>query len=129
MNTADRSLSMIDYALRRRFSFFEMYPAFDTEGFQSDCRQWNSPELDTLIQEMQCLNEEIKNDSSLGKGFCIGHSYFCNLDIESSLTEQLYSIVAYDIFPLLQEYWFDEVQKAEIWRDRLLKVIGAEYDG
>ncbi|MBQ2883371.1 MAG: AAA family ATPase [Alphaproteobacteria bacterium] len=111
MNTADRSLAMIDYALRRRFSFFEMYPGFATEGFKSYQLSLANERLDKLIQGIQVLNEAISSDDSLGNGFCIGHSYFCN-QTEFSM-EWLENVVEYDIEPMLKEYWFDDIQKYE----------------
>ena len=111
MNTADRSLAMIDYALRRRFSFFEMYPGFATDGFKSYQLSLANERLDKLIQGIQALNEAISSDDSLGSGFCIGHSYFCN-QTEFSM-EWLENVVEYDIEPMLKEYWFDDVQKYE----------------
>ena len=111
MNTADRSLAMIDYALRRRFSFFEMYPGFATEGFKSYQLSLANEKLDKLIQGIQALNEAISSDDSLGNGFCIGHSYFCN-QTEFSM-EWLENVVEYDIEPMLKEYWFDDIQKYE----------------
>ncbi|MDR0654463.1 MAG: EVE domain-containing protein, partial [Synergistaceae bacterium] len=77
MNTADRSLAMIDYALRRRFVFFDMEPAFASDGFKARQREIRNPKFDALIKAVEALNKEIEEDSSLGKGFRIGHSYFC----------------------------------------------------
>ncbi|WP_302155596.1 AAA family ATPase [uncultured Dialister sp.] len=77
MNTADRSLAMIDYALRRRFSFFEMAPAFESKGFKEYQHSLDNRTFNELISEIVKLNGEISRDKSLGKGFCIGHSYFC----------------------------------------------------
>lgn len=82
MNTADRSLAMIDYALRRRFSFIELEPGFETEGFKAYQKGLGNEILDKLVAVVERLNEEIKNDSSLGKGFCIGHSYFWDWKIQ-----------------------------------------------
>ena len=76
MNTADRSLAMIDYALRRRFSFFDMIPAFQTEGFKAYQKKLDNKQFDNIIDGIVKLNEVISNDDSLGQGFCIGHSYF-----------------------------------------------------
>ena len=103
MNTADRSLAMIDYALRRRFSFFEMSPGFDAPSFMKYLQEKNDPKLESLISAIIKLNEIITDDDSLGSGFCIGHSYLCNLGSDYDLS----SIVEYDIIPMLREYWFD----------------------
>ena len=115
MNTADRSLALIDYALRRRFSFFTMEPGFDTDGFKKYQQKLNSPVFDKLIDRVKDLNDEILKDDSLGSGFCIGHSYFCNLD--TCTNENLLDIVDFDILPMLNEYWFDEPSKVESWKN------------
>ena len=107
MNTADRSLAMIDYALRRRFSFFEMKPGFETEAFDNDISKLKISKLKELINAIIELNKVIANDDSLGSGFCIGHSYLCNLNNDSDLE----SIVEYDIIPMLREYWFDNDER------------------
>lgn len=117
MNTADRSLALIDYALRRRFSFFTMEPGFDTDGFKKYQQKLNSPVFDKLIDRVKELNDEILKDDSLGSGFCIGHSYFCNLD--TCTNEILLDIVDFDILPMLNEYWFDEPSKVERWKNNL----------
>lgn len=117
MNTADRSLALIDYALRRRFSFFTMEPGFDTDGFKKYQQKLNSPVFDKLIDRVKELNDEILKDDSLGNGFCIGHSYFCNLD--TCTNEILLDIVDFDILPMLNEYWFDEPSKVERWKNNL----------
>ncbi len=125
MNTADRSLAMIDYALRRRFSFFSMEPAFENERFKAYQENLHSDKLNDLIDSVIQLNKTIENDPSLGKGFLIGHSYFCNLDDENpeELDNQLYSIVQYDIIPTLEEYWFDAPDKVTKWKNTLLGVL------
>ena len=117
MNTADRSLALIDYALRRRFSFFTMEPGFDKDGFKKYQQKLNSPVFDKLIDQVKDLNDEILKDDSLGSGFCIGHSYFCNLD--TCTNENLLDIVDFDILPMLNEYWFDEPSKVERWKNDL----------
>lgn len=121
MNTADRSLAMIDYALRRRFKFYEMQPAFNNESFIKYQKSINSNRLDRLIAMVKELNEEIIKDSSLGKGFCIAHSYFCSE--ESKSDNGLKSIVKYDILPMLSEYWFDDNDKLQKWEDNLMGVF------
>ena len=121
MNTADRSLSLIDYALRRRFSFFEIEPAFNSEMFQNYIQEFNDTTFEELIEKIKELNQEILNDPSLGKGFLIGHSYFCNQEKYSC--EWLRAVVEYDIIPMLEEYWFDEPSKLLKWKDILMGVL------
>ena len=121
MNTADRSLAMIDYALRRRFSFFEVKPGFDSEGFIHYQNGLNNETLNELISKVKDLNHEIALDKSLGKGFCIGHSYFCGRDVCTD--EWLHSIVNYDILPMLSEYWFDDPNKLQRWENILQGVF------
>ena len=111
MNTADRSLAMIDYALRRRFSFFEMNPGFLTDGFKNYMDTLSNERFNKIISGILEINEFICKDDSLGNGFCIGHSYFCNQK-EFNL-EWLENVIEYDIAPMLKEYWFDDVQKYE----------------
>lgn len=124
MNTADRSLAMIDYALRRRFSFIEMEPGFKTEGFKAYQKRLGNETFDKLIAVVERLNEEIKNDSSLGKGFCIGHSYFCGLEnLKDSMVGQMREIVEYDILPMLEEYWFDSPAQVAKWESELRGVL------
>lgn len=109
MNTADRSLAMIDYALRRRFSFFDIQPGFDSDGFTKYQSTMNSPEFNKVIEAIKNLNVVIGGDDSLGKGFCIGHSYFCN---QSSISKPwLNNVIKYDVIPMLREYWFDNDSK------------------
>jgi 5-methylcytosine-specific restriction protein B len=121
MNTADRSLAMIDYALRRRFSFYSMKPGFDSLGFKSYQHKLDSTKFDSLIKAVKQLNEKIVSDNSLGNGFEIGHSYFCGQD---SITDAwLYQVVNYDIIPLISEYWFDNKQEVNRWSDILNDAI------
>ena len=100
MNTADRSLAMIDYALRRRFSF-------ETQAFRNHISKYASHKVESIIKGIIDLNKIIEDDDSLGSGFCIGHSYLCDLDKGYSLASR----VEYDIIPMLREYWFDNDSK------------------
>lgn len=123
MNTADRSLAMIDYALRRRFCFYRMVPAFQSEGFKKFQANFHNPVLDKVIEQVEKLNEVIKDDPSLGEGFAIGHSYFCGLKPTHDLANQINEIVRYDIIPMLEEYWFDNPKTLKEQTDRLLEAL------
>ena len=123
MNTADRSLAMLDYALRRRFSFYTMKPGFNTIGFQTYQDSLESEAFNKLISCVKQLNSKIAEDISLGEGFCIGHSYFCGLTSDTVNVQILSSIVEYELIPLLKEYWFDEPAKIIDWSDRLRSTI------
>ncbi len=121
MNTADRSLAMMDYALRRRFGFFEIRPGFHSDQFRTYRMKLGSEKFDKLIDCVENLNNAIINDDSLGEGFCIGHSYFCNL---KQVTDRaLHSIVEFELIPLLKEYWFDEPIKVKDWINNLRSAI------
>ena len=121
MNTADRSLALLDYALRRRFAFFEMQPGFTSDGFVEYKKELGNDEFNKLIACVENLNAAIEEDDSLGSGFCIGHSYFCNI---SNITDKtLSNIVEYEIVPLLKEYWYDEPTKIREWTDTLRSCI------
>ena len=115
MNTADRSLAMIDYALRRRFSFFDIDPGFESEGFRSYQASLENETFNELVGKIVDLNNEIRRDKSLGKGFCIGHSYLCGRTKETCTDEWMQSVVDYDILPMLSEYWFDDDSKVQRW--------------
>lgn len=119
MNTADRSLALLDYALRRRFAFFEMQPGFNTERFILYRNELNNPKFDKLIGAIEMLNSAISTDATLGEGFRIGHSYFCNVKQSTNLS----NIVEYEIIPLLKEYWFDEPTKVKDWSTILRSAI------
>ncbi|MDL2274549.1 EVE domain-containing protein [Desulfosarcina sp. OttesenSCG-928-G10] len=121
MNTADRSLAMIDYALRRRFAFFDMEPAFSSEGFRNRQTVIQNSGFDALVAAVELLNMAIFEDASLGTGFRIGHSYFCTTERVDDAW--LSSVVNYELIPLLAEYWFDEPAKVENWSARLRDAI------
>ena len=129
MNTADRSLAMIDYALRRRFSFFELEPAFDSEGFEKMRVEINNTNYNKLIDAVKFVNSEIMNDPSLGDGCVIGHSYLCpkpkeNADIISVVNDEwIRSVIRYDLIPLLKEYWFDNKTEFDACSEKLNRVL------
>lgn len=123
MNTADRSLAMMDYALRRRFAFFNIEPGFDSEGFRAYKAALDNSKFDSLIACVQELNKKIASDESLGEGFCIGHSYFCNFEQEELTDAKMQAIVDYELIPMLKEYWFDEPLKVTEWSDNLRRAI------
>jgi len=132
MNTADRSLAMLDYALRRRFAFIELKPAFEVAGFKDYVAELPEHEkVEALVSKVQELNEEIAKDPALGRGFSIGHSYFCSWNTwdkdgrteEEAMAGWLQAIVKYELIPMLEEYWFDEDTKRETWTNNLLDVV------
>ena len=131
MNTADRSLAMIDYALRRRFSFYTTHPAFDKadeNGFSDYAKEINCPLYHSVIETIIKLNKAIKEDSVLGNGFEIGHSYFIPEKPEVIDDEWVKNVVEYEIIPLIEEYWFDNDSEREKWKEKLYQTIGEPYD-
>ena len=129
MNTADRSLAMMDYALRRRFSFFDIKPAYDSEKFKEANKAYLTSESKyaEMIEGIKTLNEEISKDKSLGEGFMIGHSFFCppeDLAPEpETINKWLASVIRYDIAPLLKEYWFEDTETAVSKINKLEKIL------
>ena len=124
MNTADRSLALVDYALRRRFLFFDIAPQFDSPKLKTHLlsRGVSEPFVDQLMERMRTLNSAIGGDANLGNGFEIGHSYFCGrLKEGASETAWFHNIVRHEVGPQLHEYWFDDKNKAENHVDLLLK--------
>ena len=121
MNTADRSLAMVDYALRRRFAFEELEPQFH-ERFQSylQGRGVERPLIDRIAKEMTDLNERIRADEDLGHGFEIGHSYFVPNGEEQTDENWRRHQIRSQILPLLREYWFDRRGEVVTWEKRLL---------
>ena len=112
---------MIDYALRRRFSFFDMQPGFDSDGFIQYQQTLGSDQLNALIARVKELNQEILRDRLLGKGFQIGHSYFCGC--EECTLSWLRAVIDHDILPMLSEYWFDDPDKVLRWEQVLHGVV------
>jgi 5-methylcytosine-specific restriction protein B len=115
MNTADRSLAMVDYALRRRFSFINLEPQFNNPLFAKFLKQYDVQEdlINKIIKGMTALNETIAEDNkNLGPGYKIGHSYFCPTDSEQTYDNYWYQmVIKSEIEPLLKEYWFDDPKR------------------
>jgi len=101
----------MDYALRRRFSFFEMKPGFSKDGFNAYQSSLGNEDFNKLVSAIIDLNTVIESDDSLGSGFCIGHSYLCNKDKKDVDRDWLKRVVKFDIAPMLREYWFDNDTK------------------
>ncbi len=120
MNTADRSLAIVDYALRRRFRFIELFPNFNDTFCQYLIEKGISENyVNEIVSKLKQLNKTISDDKNLGQGFQIGHSYFCSSSINQE-KKWFSSIVKYELQPLLSEYWFDDLEKAKLEIQKLL---------
>jgi 5-methylcytosine-specific restriction protein B len=123
MNTADRSLAMVDYALRRRFRFITLRPEFSSEAFRVFLADGGakSERVNKIIARMTALNEVIAADTkNLGPGYQIGHSYFCPRNGIKADDGWYRRVIEAEIAPLIQEYWFDNEQKVKEQRTALL---------
>ena len=119
MNTADRSLAVVDYALRRRFAFINVMPIFN-EKFRNYLLNADEAIVDKIIENIGQLNLIIKSDKNLGNGFQIGHSYFCEPDTMKGDENWYRFVIENEIGPLLDEYWFDNLDMAENHKQNLL---------
>jgi len=135
MNTADRSIALVDYALRRRFAFIRLAPAYDRAEFSDWLIEQFAPDSDeghstddrsrrvarSIIEAMMSINELIVADKSFGNGFSIGHSFFCTFDprhgegVESWATR----VFKQEICPLIDEYCVEHPKL----RERLLALV------
>lgn len=119
MNTADRSLALVDYALRRRFAFESLEPAYGTDygrkAFEKHLtdKGANPILVRRITDRMGELNERIGKDKELGRGFQIGHSYFVPSEGEEPSEDWYRRVVDTQIAPLLREYWFDSPDDIE----------------
>jgi hypothetical protein len=123
MNTADRSLALVDYALRRRFVFFTLAPQFDGSAFRAHLIGLGAPPdlVTKIVGRMTELNRDIcADDKNLGAGFAVGHSFFCPTVAPPDWQAWYADVIRYEIAPLLHEYWFDAADQARQWTDRLL---------
>ncbi len=127
MNIADRSLALVDFALRRRFAFVDLEPQLNDawkNWLISTC-SIDSELAQTIQSKLKNLNAEIETDSTLGKQFRIGHSY-----VTPPLKTRIHNardwfiqVSETEITPLLEEYWFDNPKKVEEAREKLLEGI------
>jgi 5-methylcytosine-specific restriction protein B len=124
MNLADRSLAMVDYALRRRFAFVSLKPQFASPRFRDWLveRNMEEPLADLIIKRLTVLNREIEDDLTLGANYQVGHSFFCPKgDNFAGLTRQWFDdVIETEIVPLLTEYRFDNQDRAAHARENLL---------
>jgi hypothetical protein len=126
MNTADRSLSLVDYALRRRFAFLTLDPGFSEKAFSSHLGKHGvTPgQIDHIIHQMESLNVEIeKDEANLGKGYRIGHSFFTPTSPVPDFKKWFKSVVRYEIMPLLEEYWIDDPKMVQQFRITLTESV------
>ncbi|WP_373550000.1 AAA family ATPase [Haliscomenobacter sp.] len=114
MNTADRSLAIIDYALRRRFAFIDIEPCYDQSFVDHLQKQGVSAILAQFIaQQIPRLNDEIARDPNLGKDFRLGHSYFCTYSPALDEWQWYQDLLRYEIRPMLEEMWFDQPERVD----------------
>lgn len=127
MNTADRSLAVVDHALRRRFSFIDIAPAFGQTGLKAWLeRYWEEDVAEAIDHRLLELNRIIAGDHDLGAGFRIGHSHFWDQQPDLRQTWDDYrTIIDSDIAPLLREYWFDRPDEISNRVDALLEGMDA----
>lgn len=130
MNTADRSLAMLDIALQRRFEFLPLKPVFETKSFKKYMESLGS-DFEKVINSIIELNKEIEKEPALGEGFCIGHSYFCISndrkkeyeECQKDIKAWLINVIHYEIIPILRSYCFDEKDTFDRLSTPLLEVL------
>jgi 5-methylcytosine-specific restriction protein B len=125
MNMADRSLALVDYALRRRFAFVTLQPQFRNPQYRNWLAAKAMPQdlIQLIIDRMSILNTQIGEDPQLGENYQVGHSYFCPRGEHFGALDRAWyeQIVETEVVPLLEEYWFDNRAKAAEARDGLLR--------
>lgn len=118
MNTADRSIAIVDFALRRRFAFFSFEPRADVlEKFFHD----NPPQIsaNSVVVLFQRLNTKISETKTLGPAYCVGHSFFMEPDLDGETLERIWQ---HKIAPLLEEYYFDNPAELPEFEDMVKSV-------
>ena len=124
MNIADRSLALVDYALRRRFSFVTLEPKFNTDAFFDWLEDQNADRDHILwvINSMSALNKMISDDRQLGPAYRIGHSFFCHKSAGSYSDAWLDEVIETEIIPLLEEYWHDNPEQLKRAKELLVRL-------
>ncbi|PKL84731.1 MAG: hypothetical protein CVV22_11535 [Ignavibacteriae bacterium HGW-Ignavibacteriae-1] len=124
MNTADRSLAIVDYALRRRFAFVTLQPDYgdNFRTFLSE-NELTDGMIEHICSSVTKVNTKIKDDINLGEGFQIGHSYFCTFNNGEDENQWWDEILNFELKPLLEEIWFDETATVETQLEILKRKI------
>ena len=120
MNQADRSLAMVDMALRRRFAFVDLQPQFNERWLDycsSECG-YDREALATIGAKLSVLNERIAQDANLGRDYGVGHSFVTPRKSSKPLSREetcmwFDAIIDTDLAPLLREYWYDQPEVLE----------------
>ena len=120
MNTADRSLAIVDYALRRRFAFFPIEPEFDQTFRDYLLQKFDQKFVTEVCERLKTVNQRIQQEPSLGSGMEIGHSYFCDLTGADDKTKWWQNICKYELFPYIREICFDDNVLANDLCEKLL---------
>ena len=135
MNTADRSIALVDYALRRRFAFIRLNPAYDSVKFSDYLLDQFAPSdgeaapaddrsrgiVRAIIDSIGAINKIISAEKSFGDGFVIGHSFFCTFDDRDAEAPERWAarVVDHEIRPLIVEYCVEHTSL----RKRLLELL------
>jgi len=112
MNTADRSIAMLDVALRRRFSFEGMYPneeEYDKlrDEFEIEDPNEENP-LARSINRLKTINQNILSEERLGRDKMVGQSYLYQVEDKNDW-DGIKTVWFHEIFPLLEEYCWDDI--------------------
>ena len=113
MNTADRSIAIVDYALRRRFAFCSIEPELGDSFKEFLCSELSKEFVDIICNKLNRVNSIIRESPSLGRGLEIGHSYFCQISSVDDENEWWKSICKYELFPYLQEICYENEELCE----------------
>ena len=125
MNIADRSLALVDLALRRRFAFISLEPTLGDpwKNWMQGNFSIDAEILKEIEQRINALNSRISGEPSLGPQFQVGHSYVTppSGTVIEDAGEWFHQVVETEIGPLLGEYWFDNLAQSEAAKNDLLK--------